>query len=621
MVAGLHPKKNLFKLDSLYSTSMFFGDLVPIYTSECVPGDVFSIKNVGIVRTQPLMCPVFQDMQIKTYYFFVPTRLIDEDFCKFIDDNYEDDETPHELPLIEDYYNNDSSDMPEKYSLWDYLGYPMEKKSTPNSDPDKEFLPLAYEVNAYNLIWNEYFRDEDITEERSLNDLSVAKVRWKDDYFTSVLKDRVKGTPPAFEWSIEDLLSNARVAWDYPPLVDVMFPSTSSSSFSFAENSQETFNKYVLGSSSGDWSINQPIGQFYNLPNDVKTFKNNGVENSSFNGLSASITPNYTMVLHGGNNWYADQSGEYSRTSNILGVPVVRLEDTIHNLPNYTYLNANGALVNGIKFGYPGLNNNYITGLEGSTQSFGFDISELRYNIQVQKYLELLNRVGSRYTEFIQGFFGVNPGDVRTQRPEFIGSLKSSIQIDEIPQTSAQTDGTTPQGTLKGKGTGSIVGKVGKYRVKEFGYIIGVMAITPSPTYRSQGFNRSLLRRDRFDFYNPMFSHLSEQEVKTGELVFTGDATSSSVRLGFRGIYDEYRTAINKVTGDMRDDLSYWHMARDFDPDNPPTLNDDFVYIDGRNDETLKVPFAVSDQPPFLIDIVSVVTALRPMPIVATPSI
>ena len=65
----------------------------------------------------------------------------------------------------------------------------------------------------------------------------------------------------------------------------------------------------------------------------------------------------------------------------------------------------------------------------------GIDVSEMRYAVQVQKFLERSARAGYRYTEHLGAHFGVNPRDDRLHRPEYIGGTVSPVMISEVLQT------------------------------------------------------------------------------------------------------------------------------------------------------------------------------------------
>ena len=95
--------------------------------------------------------------------------------------------------------------------------------------------------------------------------------------------------------------------------------------------------------------------------------------------------------------------------------------------------------------------------------------------------------------------------------------------------------------------------------------MIGILDIKPETIY-AQGVDRELTVRSRFDFLNPSFQHLSEQEVRKGEVYFGVDTDDdgnliNSQTWGFQPYAQELRTGIKHVCGDMRDSLSYWNQA------------------------------------------------------------
>lgn len=249
-----------------------------------------------------------------------------------------------------------------------------------------------------------------------------------------------------------------------------------------------------------------------------------------------------------------------------------------------------------------------------------FNVSDLRLAFQLQKFMERAARGGVRYTEFLTSFFGVSPTDSRLQRPEYLGGSKSPILINQVTQTSES--GSTPQGTLRGKGITADKNYICKYTASEFGYIIGILSVLPLPSYQ-QGVERTWLRKVKSDFYFPMFAHLSEQAV-TEEEVYAFPADDSSGNLhngyvfGYQAPYNEMRQRQNKVCGSLRDSLSYWHMGRIFD--SAPALNSDFITCDASRDH-LKRVFAVQNVPGLICNFANIVTGILPIPKYGEPGL
>lgn len=117
-------------------------------------------------------------------------------------------------------------------------------------------------------------------------------------------------------------------------------------------------------------------------------------------------------------------------------------------------------------------------------------IVDLRYAFQMQKYLERNNRYGTRYHEIIRGHFNINAPDAELQIPEFLGSKRIRIGMQQVVQQSS-TNEVSPLGNVAAF---SLTGSSDDYFTKSFtehGYIIGVMCIRNSTSYQ-QGFHKSL---------------------------------------------------------------------------------------------------------------------------------
>lgn len=255
------------------------------------------------------------------------------------------------------------------------------------------------------------------------------------------------------------------------------------------------------------------------------------------------------------------------------------------------------------------------------------DISDLRLALQIQQWMERNARAGSRYTEFIKGHFPAFPRDERLQRPEYIGGTSNSVIISEVLQTS-QTSGSNYQGNLAGHGIGVQGGYVGTYRVEEFGVILGLMCVIPKAGY-SQGMPKQWQRKTTFDYYFPLFAHLSEQEVTLGEVLFRGQdaadvvstpSKQNSAVFGYQGRFNEMRYKNDMICGELRDIQKYWHIGRLFDEvdmHDDFLLNSTFIVCNPRKDM-----FATGNTTMSMVcSFGNILEVLRPMPYVAEPGI
>ena len=196
--------------------------------------------------------------------------------------------------------------------------------------------------------------------------------------------------------------------------------------------------------------------------------------------------------------------------------PVV-LVNVPHQLSpgNYDYVGMLGE-VDGNSFtsvGYAKPSNLYAL---GDSALFG-SINDLRNAFQIQKIYEKDARGGSRYTELVKNHFGVTSPDSRLQRPEYLGGYRIPINIDQVLQTGASVEGSTPQGNTAAYSLTSDVRHSFSYSATEHGMIIGVACIRPAHTYQ-QGIERMWSKTRRFDFYWPALANIGEQPVKKKEL-------------------------------------------------------------------------------------------------------
>ncbi len=248
-------------------------------------------------------------------------------------------------------------------------------------------------------------------------------------------------------------------------------------------------------------------------------------------------------------------------------------------------------------------------------------INQLRLAFQIQKLYERDARGGSRYIEILKSHFGVTSPDARLQRPEYLGGNRVPININQVIQQSGTGSGSsTPQGTVVGMSqtTDSHADFIKSFT--EHGFIIGVMVARYDHTYQ-QGLERLWSRKDRFDYYWPVFANIGEQAVKNKEIYAQGNAEDDQV-FGYQEAWADYRYKPNRVTGEMRSayaqSLDVWHLADDYA--SRPSLSDSWIREDKTNiDRVLAVTSENSNQ--FFADIYVQNRATRPMPIYSVPGL
>jgi len=191
------PKSNSFDLTHDVKMSTRMGRLTPICTLDCVPGDKFKIDAESIIRFAPMVAPVMHRIDVSIHYFFVPNRLLWANWENFITNQTGTFSHPT-IRLTSDEVLPDT--------LANYLGVPLYSGNDDDVPADFNALPFA----AYQKIWNDYYRDQNlITDinppntflcEDGDNDGTLKTVltefqkrAWEHDYFTSCLPFAQKG--------------------------------------------------------------------------------------------------------------------------------------------------------------------------------------------------------------------------------------------------------------------------------------------------------------------------------------------------------------------------------------------------------------------------------------------
>lgn len=247
-------------------------------------------------------------------------------------------------------------------------------------------------------------------------------------------------------------------------------------------------------------------------------------------------------------------------------------------------------------------------------------INQLRLAFQIQKLYERDARGGTRYIEILKSHFGVTSPDARLQRPEYLGGNRIPITVNQIVQQSATTSGSTPQGTPVGL---SLTTDTHHDFVKSFtehGFVLGLMVARYDHTYQ-QGLDRMWSRKDRFDYYWPVFANIGEQAIKNKEIYAQGNEKDDEV-FGYQEAWADYRYKPNRVTGEMRSSyaqsLDVWHLADDYEA--LPSLSDSWIREDKSNvDRVLAVTSAVSNQ--LFCDVYVQNKTTRPMPLYSIPGL
>lgn len=579
------PKSNAGRISTFdrshrYLTAIDASYLYPVYVDEVYPGDIFKQTGRHLNRLLTPVKPFMDNLKAKYFYFYCPSRLVWNNFKKFMGERRRPEESitdQYQVPML-----NSGNDGIAVGSIFDYAGIPP-------LVPNLEFSALPF--RAINLIYDEWFRDEnlcdwlnvggsdsngqyDIDSEfgdtDQLSNYNLFKVCKSPDYFTSGL--------PFQQYGIAQ-------------------------SVSLGQNCPVIGNGMSLG-------FTGPLDGNYNNKVDAGLAVNYNTQMSGFNN-SLFMTPkalNVDVSAQTGNTNFSPLS--YLRGSN----------------------NSNMAVGAALGISTDPANSGLIADLTSAT---GFTIADLRTSMQLQALKELTARMGHRYKEIIYGEFNVIVSDSTLDRPEFLGSYSVYFNTVPVPSTAETTD--NPQGNLAAYSFTPNTENYGYTKAfEEHGYVICLAAVTTDQTYQ-QGLNKMYSRKNKYDFYTPLLADISEQQVKMKEILAQGASVLSAdgvtpvdeTTFNYQEAWAELRYKPNMITGRMRSQsplsLDIWHLGSEFtatvlDGVNVGVpFNSDFIE-DNTEANLDRVIADNSDEPQIFSDNYFTLRCTRELPIYSVPA-
>ena len=194
MVPKAEIPRSSFNIQKTHKTTFDAGYLVPVYVDEVLPGDTFRVSMTAFARLATPLYPVMDNLHLDSFFFFVPNRLVWDNWVKFMG---EQDNPADSISYVVPTVTSAASGFPVG-TVFDYMGLPTVGQVGAGNTVSVNSLPLR----AYNLIWNQWFRDENLQDSvvrrktdggDLVADFALLRRGKRHDYFTSALPWPQKG--------------------------------------------------------------------------------------------------------------------------------------------------------------------------------------------------------------------------------------------------------------------------------------------------------------------------------------------------------------------------------------------------------------------------------------------
>ena len=194
MIPQAEIPRSAFNVQKTHKTTFDSGLLIPVYVDEVLPGDTFNLNMTAFARLATPLFPIMDNMYMDSFFFFVPNRLIWTNWQKFMgEQDNPGDSISYIIPTCDSPVGGYTTN-----SLHDYMGLP----TVGQLDAESTFTHANLWPRAYNFIWNQWFRDENLQNSIPVpkgdgpdlaTDFVLQRRGKRHDYFTSALPWPEKG--------------------------------------------------------------------------------------------------------------------------------------------------------------------------------------------------------------------------------------------------------------------------------------------------------------------------------------------------------------------------------------------------------------------------------------------
>lgn len=610
-------KYSTLKMRETIQSSGNVGYLIPLTVHECLPSERVRLSHNFNAQFTPFVTNILHEINAEILTYFVPYRIIWSDWEKFItgcdeENDLIDGTIEVDLPKITiEQYNkakaqlgviqkDNIENLPKKIdNICDEINTvfaEMQKEIYPNAEP------VVLVKGSYNLNWE--------GTQGLLWRAGLATLLWamgesgktpigieRENVRHFFLADANNGSnPPSRTKLREDLVQLALVAID--KVLNKENIGSLPDYYGFPISLETTYfytlakgNNQTGGGFNYDWATQYP-----NL------FSQEAMELGAKKIEKMPISLNYRAYNKIYNDWIRQIDWEPRRD----------VEDLTLAKGNYAYDIFTRARRYQLRGAMPKVPINLDLTTQGEEKG-DWDILDMVTPAGLLNYYMANARIKPRYSNQLLARWGVEIQDERFQYAQILSANRVQISQNGITQTAPQVGDSTLQGNITGQAWGSGGGNT-KFYAPEHGVLISLLVMKPANAYEL-GYDAQYYKTSKFDYPTPELIDTPDVPIYASELAPNAE---EDVILGWKGIYDEYRTKFNKVTGllrpSIRSSLGAKTLARFWDDE---ITMEDLIKINAPMDRIKQF----TDQPDFTFIVQSQFKNTVPIPYVNDPRI
>lgn len=532
-------QRSTFMRNNAYATGFNAGLCIPIYIEEILPNDTVEMEVNMALRMQTLATVPYDNLDLDLYWFYAPNRLLWDGWKQFCGESKSAwlDKTPLRVPVLKTsgFANPDDAIG----TVWDYFGLPLIKQG---SDLTKNIAVNRLPFNMYAKVWNDWFRDTNYQEE-ALIDYGNTDIEYN-------ATDPAKGGKPLSANKYHDYFTTCLPSPQRGETISLL------QGIEHSVLPVRAVDHYLEGNDEAtmEWGLFHEYNEEHWRPEPGKYY------NLMANTANDDAIMSTYYIKHGG---VTDPGDHAFITPANLAV----------DLSGVDY-NSNKSFVD------------------------SFNLVNLRKSIAKQHIAEVSARCGNRYENFLLGFFGVSAPDIETGKSELLGINHMTLNINEVVQTSASQEGSTPQGNISGRSLTNMDNPHAFTKsFTEHGWLMCIAVARYNHSY-SQGIEKKWTRYKFEDYYMPEYANMGDVPVYLSEIYATNEnaqnpdnkagldgKTPQEDIWGYQEYGAEYKYSPNKVTGSLRPDieggLSPWTWCDNYDA--APTNGAEWIKEDSNN--------------------------------------